>query len=29
MRNARRVIECFIADDQVEVQYLKEFNRFR
>jgi hypothetical protein len=29
MRNARRVIECFIADDQIEVQYLKKFNRFR
>jgi hypothetical protein len=29
MRNARRVIKRFIADDQIEVQYLKRFNRFR
>jgi hypothetical protein len=29
MRNTHRVIECFIADDQIEVQYLKNFNRFR
>jgi hypothetical protein len=29
MRNARRFIKCFIANDQIEMQYLKKFNRFR
>jgi hypothetical protein len=29
MRNARRDIKCFIANNQIEVQYLKRFNRFR
>jgi hypothetical protein len=29
MRNARRFIKCFIANDQIEVQHLKKFNRFR
>jgi hypothetical protein len=29
MRNARYIIKCFIADNQIEVQHLKRFNRFR
>jgi hypothetical protein len=29
MRNARRVIKCLIANDQIEMQYLKKLNRFR
>jgi hypothetical protein len=24
MRNARRVIKCFIANDQIKVQHLKD-----
>jgi hypothetical protein len=29
MRNARRVIKRLIAENQIEVQYLKKFHRFR
>jgi hypothetical protein len=29
MRYARRFIKRFVADDQIEMQHLKRFNRFR